>query len=109
MAHVRLADQHVAESLTQSTALPGDILVADRGYCKPPAVKRTLESGVELVVRLHWAGFPLYHQDGSRFDLLEWVRTLPPPPTECRVFLTAQSQHPIRLLAVRLELCSCTA
>lgn len=106
IAQVCFSDHHVAESLGQFAALPGDILVADRGYCKPPAIQRTLAAHIEIVVRLHWSHFPLYQQDGSRFDLLTWVATLPATPaepTEHLVFLTPQSEMPMRLLAVRLS------
>jgi Transposase DDE domain len=103
IAQVCFADHHVAESLSHCTALPGAILVADRGYCKPPAMQRTLKAKVDIVVRLHWSCFPLYQQDGSRLDLLTWVPTLPSTPTECPVFLTPQSSVPLRLLAVRLS------
>jgi hypothetical protein len=103
IAQICFADHHMAESLNHCITLPGDILVADRGYCRPPAIQRALKAQVEIVVRLHWSRFPLYQQDGSRLDLLSWVSTLPSTPTECLVFLTPGSPVPLRLLAVRLS------
>ncbi len=56
---------------------PGDILLADRGYCRRQCVAHVLGKGGDVIVRLHSTNFPLLTPGGGKpFDLLPKLRAL---------------------------------
>jgi len=65
-----------AESLERFPVAPGDLLLADRGYCHPAGVARVRRQGADIIVRLNSA-VPLLAADDQRFPLLAELRRLP--------------------------------
>lgn len=59
------------ESLGRFAANPGDLVLADRGFCKPAGIEVLHRQGAAVMVRLHSSALPLYTQRGARFGLLE--------------------------------------
>jgi hypothetical protein len=66
---------NTAEHLGRFPAAPGDILLADRGYCHPSGVAAMVRQGADVLVRLN-TSVPLFDAEGQRFPLLSEVRKL---------------------------------
>jgi len=72
--HLEITDGRGAESLTRGPVVPGDIIIADRGYAQAKGLHRVSEDGGNFLVRTGWNMLKLYHPDGSVLDLFS---TLP--------------------------------
>jgi hypothetical protein len=70
------------ESLERFAASPGDLVLADRGFCKPRGVETLHQQGAAVMVRLNSSTLPLWDQAGTRFGLLEQVTQLKETGTE---------------------------
>ena len=70
------------ESLERFAASPEDLVLADRGFCKPGGVERLHRQGAVVMVRLNSSTLPLWGPAGSRFGLLEQVSQLKETGTE---------------------------
>jgi hypothetical protein len=75
---VILTEPTVGESLQRFAVRRGEVLIADRGYAQPAGIAYVKRHGGEVVVRLNLRNVPLRHPDGSAFDILAALRTLPP-------------------------------
>ena len=64
------------ESLERFAASPGDLVLADRGFCKPGGVEALQRQGAAVMVRLNSSSLPLWERGGSRFPLLEQITQL---------------------------------
>jgi hypothetical protein len=62
------------EKLGRFAAHPGDLILADRGFCKPGGVERLSRQGAAVIVRLNTTSLPLWRQDGSAFGLAEQIQ-----------------------------------
>jgi hypothetical protein len=72
-----VTDAHGVETYERVPIDPGDIVLADRGYCNRKGVAHVLGKGGDVVVRLHSTNFPLFAPGGKRqFDLLPRLRAL---------------------------------
>lgn len=54
----------------------GDIVVADRGYCRRGQLAYALRSATQVVVRLAVPQVPLLDERGEPFDMLAWLKAL---------------------------------
>jgi len=59
------------ETLDRVRVQPGDIVLADRGYPQPNAMRATRESGADLLVRLTWNSLNLRDGAGKPIDWLD--------------------------------------
>jgi hypothetical protein len=59
------------ETLDRVRVGPGDIVLADRGYPQPRAMRATLDSGADLLVRLTWNSLNLRDGAGKPIDWLD--------------------------------------
>jgi hypothetical protein len=78
--NLELTDGKGAETLTYGAPVAGEVRIADRGYSRAKAWHRfRQDSGgkADLIVRMMWNGFHLTRPDGSAFDLIEHLATLP--------------------------------
>jgi hypothetical protein len=71
---VRVADRHTAEALDLFTLVPGDIVIADRGYSRRCQLAFALRHGADVVVRLEVQKVPLLDEHGQPLDVLSWLR-----------------------------------
>lgn len=71
-----VTDSKGGESYTRVPVQPGDVVLADRGYCHRKGVAHVIESGGDAVVRLNSNSFPLLNADGASLDLLSTLRSL---------------------------------
>jgi hypothetical protein len=62
------------EKLERLAVAPGDLILADRGFCRPAGVAAVAQQDGALIVRLHSSSLPLYRADGQRFAVLEQLR-----------------------------------
>jgi hypothetical protein len=67
------------ERLERAPAGPGDLVLADRGYCKPPGIIELDRQGAAVIVRLNTSSLPLLAEHGEAFPLLDRVQTLAEP------------------------------
>lgn len=67
------------EKLERLAVAPGDLILADRGFCRPAVVAAVRHRDAALILRLHNSSLPLYHVDGRRVVLLEQLRQLTQP------------------------------
>jgi hypothetical protein len=70
------------ESLERFPASLKDLVLAERGFCKPRGVEALHRQGAVVMVRLNSSTLPLWDQAGARFGLLEQVRQLQETGTE---------------------------
>jgi len=92
------------ESLERFAASPGDLVLADRGFCKPGGVEALHRQGAAVMVRLNSSTLPLWDQSGSRLELLKQVSQLKETGQEREwpVWVQgAQERIPGRLCAIR--------
>jgi len=59
------------EALERFAAAPEDLVLADRGFCRPGGVAALARQGASVIVRLNTSSLPLWSEDGSRFALAE--------------------------------------
>lgn len=72
-----LTDVGGGETYKRFPVSPGDIILADRGYCHREGVAHVLRGGGDVIVRLNSTSFPLLEHGGDApFVLLEHLRGL---------------------------------
>jgi hypothetical protein len=64
------------EILQRFPARRGDLVLADRGFCKPVGIAALHRQGADLIVRVNTGSLALSTRGGEPFDLLEHVRAL---------------------------------
>jgi hypothetical protein len=93
------------ETLGRFPAAPGDLVLADRGFCKPDGIAGLHRQGADVIVRVNTGSLPLRTPERKPFPLLERLRRLQQPGDigEWRVNIPAAQGGPIggRLCAVR--------
>lgn len=75
---LKITDQHTGESLDHFPLGPGDVGLADRGYCHPRSIVETLQRGTELILRLNAQNVPCYQDDGTRLNWFDVLHNQPP-------------------------------
>ena len=73
---VHVTSPTVGESFRNFTVRPGDIFLGDRGYAHRAGIRHVLAGGGDVIVRTNLTNIPFTHADGTRFALLEKLRTL---------------------------------
>lgn len=71
---VHVSDRHTAEGFTLFALRPGDLVVADRGYCRRGQLAYVLRAGAHVLVRLAVFQVPLLDEQGQPFDVLAWLK-----------------------------------
>jgi hypothetical protein len=82
---VRLSDRHTPEGFTLFDLRPGDLVVADRGYCRRKQLAFVIRQGCHLLVRLAVLQVPLVDEDGQPFDVLAWLNERGSGQHQCQV------------------------
>lgn len=59
------------ESYTRLQLEPGDLILADRGYCHRRGLAAVRQAGADFLVRINWQNLPLQDREQKRVDLLE--------------------------------------
>lgn len=76
VADVELTPTSQGESLHHHIRGQGEVLLADRGYGKPPQVAAALARGAHIIIRIHHQALPLQTSSGRRVDTLALLETL---------------------------------
>jgi hypothetical protein len=71
---VRVADRHTAEGFALFTFVPGDIVIADRGYSRRSQLACAMRQDAQVVVRLEVQKVPLLDEHGQPLDVVAWLR-----------------------------------
>jgi hypothetical protein len=66
------------EKLERLAIAPGDLILADRGFCRPLGVAAVAQQGGALIVRLHSTSLPM-EEGGRPFAIVEQLRQLTQP------------------------------
>jgi hypothetical protein len=74
--HFELTDRHGGESIERFAIRAGDLVLADRGYCRSRSLAHIQSAQGDYVVRLHSTALRLLNSSGRRFGLLAAVRSL---------------------------------
>jgi hypothetical protein len=64
------------EDFQRYSVQEGDLLIADRGYCKRAGICHVLGNGGEVLVRFHSSNLPLFTYKGGPLEPLKYLRTL---------------------------------
>ncbi len=64
------------EKLQRFPARSGDLVLADRGFCKPAGIAALHRQGADVIVRVNTGSLPLQRADGKTFELLKHLRAL---------------------------------
>jgi hypothetical protein len=99
---VRVSDRHTAEGFTLFALRPGEVVVADRGYCRRSQLAYVYRSGAHLVVRLAAWQVPLLDEQGQPLDVLAWLKERGQGHHRCPVAFEHEGQR----FAGRLLACS---
>lgn len=71
-----LTDAHGGERLERTPMQKGDVLLADRNYLRPAAVRAATDAQAHVLLRLRWAHSPMLGSSGGKFSALDHVRRL---------------------------------
>lgn len=99
---VKVSDGHTAEGFTLFALHIGDLVVADRGYCRRKQLAYVLQSGAQVVVRLVVHQLPLFDDHGEPLDVLIWLKAQGSGQHSCPVAF----EHEGRRFAGRLLACA---
>ncbi len=98
-----VTDDKGGETYKRIPVEPGDIILADRGYCHREGVAHVLERQGDVIVRLNSSNFPLLDHLKKPFALLSHLRRLRGhQPGDWLVWFEANAMRwPARLCAIR--------
>jgi len=99
---VKVSDGHTAEGFTLFRVQAGDLVVADRGYCRRGQLVYVLRAGAQVVVRLAVHQVPLLDEHGQPFEVLAWLKERGSGQHSCLVAF----EHEGCSFAARLIACS---
>lgn len=78
VSHLLISTAQTGESLRHFGVGPGEVALADRGYCHPQAVADTVAGGGHVVMRFNPHNMPLYHEEGAPLDLVSRLKRSAP-------------------------------
>jgi len=64
------------ESYARVPVNPGDLMLADAGYCSPASIGSVLDRGGDVLVRINPQSLPLQRASGRKFELLSRLQEL---------------------------------
>jgi hypothetical protein len=108
-SHLELTDQYGAEAIERGAPIPGEIRIGDRYFARAPSLHRFRQQSAnqaDFIVRVGWNALRLTRSDGSDFDLITHLGTLPAEVAPHEVMLRARvgvldPPLPLRLIIQR--------
>jgi hypothetical protein len=108
-SHLELTDRHGAEAIERGAPIPGEIRIGDRGFARAPSLHRFRQQSAnqaDFIVRVGWNALSLTRSDGSDFDLITHLGTLPADMAPHQAILCARvgvldPPLPLRLIIQR--------
>jgi Transposase DDE domain len=92
-SHLELTDKHGAEGIERGAPIPGEIRLGDRNFGRAANLRRFRQQSdnqADFIVRAGWNAFSLIRLDGSAFDLISHLGTLPADMTPHEMMLCAR-------------------
>lgn len=71
---INISDYHTVESLQLIKVANGDLIMADRAYCRRDKIFESLRQGAELVLRYNHKAVPVYDAKGNKINLINHFR-----------------------------------
>jgi hypothetical protein len=108
-SQLELTDKHGAEAIERGAPIPGEVRIGDRNFARAASLHRFRQEGAnqaDFIVRVGWNAFSLIRPDGSDFDLITHLGTLPAELAPHEVILRARvgvldPPLPLRLIVRR--------
>ena len=108
-SHLELTDKRGAEAIERGAPIPGEIRIGDRNFARAASLRRFRQQSAnqaDFIVRVGWNALSLMRLDGSEFDLITHLGTLPADMTPHEVWLHARAgvldpPLPLRLIVQR--------
>lgn len=72
---IKVTDACEGETLRRFVWMPGQLVLADRGYCNGPGIAKLVDDGADVLVRVNRGALPLHDTNGP-LDVLQWLRGL---------------------------------
>lgn len=92
------------ETFDRFSMRAGEVLLADAAYAQREALAKVAQIGASFIIKFPWSNVPLERLDGSPFDLLGSLRTLPEAaPAEFPVQFRASDGKAIRCRVVAIR------
>ena len=93
------------ETFSRLTISPGDLVLADRGYCHRQGLAAVRQAGGDFLVRINWQNLPLQDGGQQRIDLMNLLDEVPGEgAVEFEVWTMADKARGIAALPARLIL-----
>ena len=70
------ADVSVGESLRRFSWMPGQLVIADRGYSTASGIEHVASQGADGLVRINRGALPLFTRRNAPFDIEAFLRTI---------------------------------
>jgi len=91
------------ESYSRLKMRPGDLILADRGYCHRRGLAAVRQAGADFLVRINWQNLPLQDAQHQRLDLVQLLeRVQGSEAVEFEVTTMADKSRGIPALPARL-------
>ena len=91
------------ESYARLELKPGDLVLADRGYCHRYGLATVRQAGADFLVRINWQNLPLEDCEHKRLDLVQLLEQTPDSEVvEYEVATVADKKKGIASLPARL-------
>lgn len=107
LAEVQVTTDSVAEQWSLFSVQPGDLLISDRANGYQERLLFIQQRQAEAIVRFSAATLPLFEADGTRIDLVRWLKGRHAPAGRSvsrQVWLhTEQGPLEVRVVALRLS------
>ena len=65
------------ESYARLKMKPGDLILADRGYCHRRGLGAVRQAGADFLVRINWQNLPLQDAEQKPLDLVQLLESIP--------------------------------
>lgn len=78
----RVQGAGTGDSLSRFAVEAGDLVLADRGFCRGPGITALQHQGAAVLVRLQVSSLPLFKENGRSFDLMAALAGLTSPGEE---------------------------
>ena len=96
---LEITDRYGGESLARYEAQSNEIWVADGAYPFASGMAPLLHAGAGLIVRINWRNVPVMGPDGTRFEIIPWLKTLTALSEKLVWMNTPQGWFQFRLIA----------
>lgn len=102
---ITLTDHKGGEGLIGATVEEGDLFLGDRAYGIWATIQGVLDGLAFFIFRITHTNFPLVRSDGTKFDILAWLKNIDDDITQTEITVYAKDDdenRPLRLIAGRL-------